>query len=196
MLTTLLFDVDGVLIHGDPFSKHLERDYGLTLDKTRPFFRGIFADCLTGKADLKQEIAAYLPQWGLTMSVDDFLNYWFTSECDLNAPLLETIRQFRHDNISCYLATNQEPYRATYLMDQLGLSQFFDGIFVSGVIGYMKDNPAFFEHVLLKLAPIPVQEILFWDDSELNVRVARAAGLQAEVYTDFADFQHKMQTYI
>jgi hypothetical protein len=76
VIKAMLFDVDGVLVDGRSFSKHLAHDYNLTVDTTAPFFRAKFGDCLVGKADLKQELASYLPQWNWKRSVDEFLDYW------------------------------------------------------------------------------------------------------------------------
>ncbi|GHO85444.1 hypothetical protein KSZ_34500 [Dictyobacter formicarum] len=38
MIQVLLLDVDGVLVQGEAFSKHLERDYGISPAITAPFF--------------------------------------------------------------------------------------------------------------------------------------------------------------
>jgi FMN phosphatase YigB (HAD superfamily) len=60
----------------------------------------------------------------------------------------------------------------------------------------VKSQPAFFEHVLRKLNGIAAHEILFWDDSAPNIATARQSGLQAEIYTTFADFNAKMHSYL
>ncbi len=196
MIRVCLFDVDGVLIRGEAFSTYLRRDYRLTQDDTAPFFQGIFRECLIGKADLKEVLPPYLPKWGWQESIDAFLEYWFGCERHVDELLLATIQQWRCDGMNCYVATNQEQYRTAYLREALGFAHLFDGIFASAHVGHMKHERAFFELVLRELAPVPANEIMFWDDSELNVTTARQAGLQAEVYTDFADFQQKMRLFL
>lgn len=156
MISTILFDVDGVLVVSEPFSATLAREYGITMEMTAPFFRGPFGQCLIGKADLKAEIASYLPMWGWRGSVDEFLGIWFTSGQQIDDALLTTVQRLRQQGIRCCLATNQERYRTEYLLTRMELAEQFDGCFSSAYIGYLKDHPAFFQTVC---APCPARSL-------------------------------------
>jgi putative hydrolase of the HAD superfamily len=195
MIDVVLFDVDGVLVNGKSFSFYLERDYGITTDMASAFFRHKFVPCLIGEADLKVEISDYLQPWGWTKSVDELLDYWFTCEHIIDQSLIDYVQQLRQRDIHCYLATQQEKYRTAYLLDQMGFAHTFDGIFSSAYIGKLKDNPAFFTHILQDLHVVDGHTVLFWDDSSRNVQVARQAGLCAEVYAGFTNFQSTMSQY-
>ena len=196
MIKALLFDVDGVLANGDSWGKHLARDYGITQEMLSPFFKEKFYACLVGNADLKEELAEYLHRWGWQKSADDFLHYWFTHEHTIDEPLVTAVQQLRQQSIPCYLATNQEKYRTAYILEHMGFASTFDGIFSSAHIGYAKPDPAFFAYILNQLKDIKAHEMLFWDDSPTHIAAAQQAGLQAEIYTDFADFEQKMKNYI
>lgn len=195
MIKAVLFDVDGVLSAHEPFSKRLARDHGIMTDSTAPFLRGPFRDCLAGKADLKEQLSLYLPQWNWQKTVDDFLNYWFTSEHNPNQPLLQVAQQLRQHGITCYLATNQERYRTEYILHQMNFASQFDGAFSSAYIGYMKPQVEFFHHILYKLEHLEAGEILFWDDTLENITTAREVGLHAEHYSDFDDCITTMRAY-
>lgn len=194
MITTMLFDVDGVLLIGEPWNKDLARAYGITDEMLAPFFSSSFPACLIGKADLKEELATYLPRWGWPLSVDDFTDYWFRHHT-IDKTLLQHIQQLRQSGIKCYLATQQERYRTDYILHDLGFAAQFDGAFSSVDIGYMKNKPQFFEAVLHKLDGCQLSEVLFWDDNTGNVATARGVGIQAEVYSDFASFLLAMRRY-
>ncbi|MDQ6660920.1 MAG: HAD-IA family hydrolase [Chloroflexota bacterium] len=196
MIKVILFDVDGVLVNGEQFSRRLARDYGVTREISGPFFSERFPECLRGNADLKQELESYLQQWGWQKSVEEFLNYWFTTEHAIDEPLVNAVQQLRQQGIQCYLATNQEKYRTEYILEQMGFAQKFDGMFSSAYVGHMKPDAAFFEHIVLTLDDVQTQEILFWDDSPQNVATAREVGLHAEIYRTFADFEKKLSGYL
>ncbi len=59
-MKTLIFDADGMIVHGERFSGRLAHDYGISTDTTSHFFRNEFQLCLVGKADLKQELQKHL----------------------------------------------------------------------------------------------------------------------------------------
>ncbi len=59
----------------------------------------------------------------------------------------------------------------------------------------MKPQIGFFEHIIYKMDQIQPHEILFWDDRPDNVEAAQRTGIQAEVYTNFVDFQKKMDNF-
>jgi len=192
LIKTILFDVDGVLATGEPFSAYLAREHGITKEMTAAFFAGPFLECLVGRADLKQAIAGYLPQWGWRWSLEEFIGRWFDYEHQVNEPLIEVIQRLRRQGIPCYLATNQEKYRTAYILNEMGFADKSDGIFSSAHIGYMKHHPAFFEAVLQQLADIQAKDVLFWDDSPVNIATAREVGMQAELYQNFTDFMQKL----
>src|ERR1700738_2771478 len=104
MIKMILFDVDGVLaINEKPFTHYLERDYGIPKENLEPFFnKKVFSNFLIGQTDLKEELAPYLQQWGWHKSVDDFLQYWFVSEHNIDEPLVEYVQQLRQAGILCY----------------------------------------------------------------------------------------------
>jgi putative hydrolase of the HAD superfamily len=52
-IKAVVFDADGVIIPPFRFAAYLEREHGLTPAHTGEFFRGIFHDCLVGRADLQ-----------------------------------------------------------------------------------------------------------------------------------------------
>jgi putative hydrolase of the HAD superfamily len=195
MIKAILLDVDGVLVLGEPWSTKLAGTYGITQHMLAPFFSGPFQACLIGEADLKDELRPYLAQWGWQQSPTAFLDYWFRHEAAINTQLMHAVQHLRRCGIECYIATQQERYRTEYILRTMHFSHLFDGMFSSVDIGYMKNNPAFFETILHELDQYQAEQILFWDDTPKNVATAQSVGIHAEIYHNFAAFVQQMQKY-
>lgn len=195
MIKVLIFDADGVLINGDIFSKRFSKEYNIDISKINPFFDGPFKDCLVGKADLKEVLAPYLEKWGWKDGVDNFLEYWFSTEHSIDQELINYIQEHRKNGIKCVIATNQEKYRADYLFNKIGFVNSFDKMYVSAHLGHKKTNKEFFEKLVNDLNSIRKDEILFWDDDMENINTAKEFGINAELYTTFEDFKKKMDDY-
>lgn len=178
-----LFDLDGIVIVGRKrfFSERLAEEHNIPLDDVMEFFLNDLKPCSMGKADLKEAIAPYLSKWNWQGTVDDLLEYWFTSENTKNEEVLTIVKQLRNSGVKCYIASRQEKYRIQYLEEVVGLKEYFDGTFVTCNVGFDKSEPEFFEHVMKELSLRP-EEILFFDDTQKNVDTAGAMGISAHFY--------------
>ncbi len=185
----VLFDADGVTLKDEGlFSEKLE-EQGLipSVDKTKTFFKGVFQDCLLGKADLKEELAKVIGDWGWQGTVDEIIEFWFSIGDDLNQDVAKYISELKKNGIVCYMTTDQEKYRGQYLRAKLG--KIFEGFFISGEIGHKKKELEYFEYVYeeIKNKVKDKSEILFIDDDEKNVEKAWVFGVEAIHFRTIAD---------
>ncbi|TXG77927.1 HAD family hydrolase [Candidatus Dojkabacteria bacterium] len=193
MIKYLLLDADGVIINPPyMFSTKLAKEYGITLEMTSDFFTGIFVECIEGRADLKEVLPPYLKEWGWSKTVEDFIDYWFQSEHDIDKELVKYVQEVRSKGIKCFVATNQEKHRAEYMLNELGFTNSFDKVYASSGLGYKKPDQMFFNKILSDLGKVNKKEILFWDDTVKNVESAKMFGINAEVYSNYKDFKNKM----
>lgn len=194
-IKAVIFDADGVAIFPWRAAQFFEREYGITREMASGFFGGIFGDCLVGQADLKEVLPPYLAQWRWQASVDDFIRVWFEAENAPDERVVDVVHALRKSGLACYLASNQEKYRAEYIRTQMGFAGIFERLFFSCELGCKKPDRAYYEHITETLG-LAGLDILFWDDSLSVVEGARACGWNAEVYVAFEGFETKLALYL
>ena len=191
-IKAVVFDADGVLVFPWRFAEHLSGELGITQEATRAFFEGKFTDCLLGKADLAQVLPPYLVEWGWTGTCEEFMQLWFSVEDAVDVRMLGAAQELRGSGMICCLASNQEVHRSEYLRTVMGLAAEFDTLFFSCEIGAKKPDARFYEAVETALG-LSGAQIAFWDDSPRHVAAAQERGWQAELYTNYEDFERQVR---
>ena len=195
IIKAICFDADGVVVYPQKqFSKHLKEEHGISPEMTRCFFDGVFNDCLVGKANLKEVLPSYLRDWRWKTSTEEFINTWLKFDHVVDARLINAIQRLRQNKIICCLVTSQERNRAEYMKTKMGFQDAFDRLFFSCEIGLQKPNQAYYQYIE-KALNVEKGSILFWDDLEINVVAARENGWNAEIYTEFDEFEKTMTKY-
>ena len=195
---TLLFDVDGVLVHGmharedrqRRWDTHLRQDLGVeSVEFVERFIKQGFGGVIDGRKSLINELEEILPELGYTGSPLNFAAYWIHRDNQLNQPLLAGIRRLQASGAvgKLFIATNQEHLRAFHLWSNLGLQHIFDDMFYAARLGVSKPDPAFFAAIAARIGPQDEPPLMF-DDSEAVVAAARDFGWDAARYDDIDDF--------
>lgn len=189
-ITTVLMDADGVMIA----SAYLElTSFGIDSAILQPFFNSqTFKNCLVGIEDLRDCLPSAIDEWAFPGTLDELLDYWFTSQNDPNKILEDAVATLRSNDVDVYLATNQEKYRLAYMREAMGYNNLFSGVFCSCEIGVMKPNVQFFEYILTELN-IPGESVLYWDDSASHIEGAKQLNINAHLFKDTDTCLQKLQ---
>src|SRR4030042_3138872 len=91
MIKAVIFDADGMVVITDMFSVKFSKKYKVPYETILPFFKNEFQPCLVGKEDLKKQVIPYLEKWGWKKSVEDFLDYWFNFENQVDRRIIKTV---------------------------------------------------------------------------------------------------------
>lgn len=197
-MINILFDVDGVLIHGYHAKPELTRRWDENLDEvfgiSREAFNQAFFDehfapyVLSGQRDLHDALAEVLPALGYEGAVEEFVQYWMEQDSVLHAPIMEYVKKLAaHEGVRLFLATNQEHVRAHHLMKTVGLEAYFDDIFYAARFGCVKPEQGFFEKSQEMLERNNEFPIVFFDDRQEIVDAANAFGWEAHQYDGLED---------
>jgi putative hydrolase of the HAD superfamily len=193
--SALLIDFDGVLRRYDPsISAVVERRYGLpagTVLETAlqwPLLHPAITGRIT-RAEWLTRVAGMLgDRVGGPAAARSLLVEWDSYRGTVVPEVLTFVRSVRQGGIRVVLATN-----ATDDLDldlaAFGLTGEFDAVANSAALGVSKPAAEFFG-LACDLAGQPPERCLLVDDTDRNVRGARAAGLLAMRFNGVADLAY------
>jgi putative hydrolase of the HAD superfamily len=201
----VFFDVDGVLIDGwhsklslrKPWDINIQADLGVNRDLFQAMFFSprdgrlpVMHECVMGKRDLREALVEILPAVDYNGHVDDFMQYWFQKDANINEAVLGLVADIRNADISTYVATGQEHYRAAYLWNTLGLCNSFEHLFYSAALGYLKKDIRFFEAINEALQINGEERPIFFDDQPEIVEIAKSVGWDSHAFDSVQDIQN------
>lgn len=183
----LLFDFGGVLVDLD--KECCIRAFARLGFDIRPFIgtyaqMGVLSQLERGEISVHEfcdELREISGQSGLTDA--DIVRAWEAYLVSVPAERLETLlRAKRHYHLHLLSNTNAvhwaQAEQIFFRYKGLGVGDFFEHIFLSYEMGVEKPAPEIFRRVVEGIGCRP-EEILFFDDSEVNCAAARAEGLQS-----------------
>jgi putative hydrolase of the HAD superfamily len=193
----ILFDVDGVLIHGyharpelqQRWDETLLEDLGIDPERFRNEFihDNFIKKVIVGKMALIDALERVLPSLGYSGSPMIVAQYWLSHDSRINRPLLDAIRRLKEEGQSrLYIATNQEHMRALWLWQTLGLGELFEDIFYSARIGIRKPERGYFDFIERRIG-LQSEPPLFFDDTPEVTAAARKHGWDAVLFDTIDD---------
>jgi putative hydrolase of the HAD superfamily len=179
-ISVVLFDVGGVLVETSGVRTMLAwMNHRVSTEElwkmwlTNPVVRAFE----TGKIPADEFADDVIAGFGLPVRREEFLREMATWSATFFPGAVELVERIP----SCYLCAtlcNTNSIHWPCLMQNERFSNAFAHHFASHLIGKIKPDDAAFRHVLDVLRCEP-QEVLFLDDNELNVRGAKAVGMNA-----------------
>jgi 2-haloacid dehalogenase len=180
----VIFDIGNVLIGWQP-EDYYDRVYGE--ERRRALFAEVDLHWMNERVDRGEpftqviyETAEAHPKWRAE------IRDWHDSWIQLATPVIDhsvtLLRRLRAKGVPVHCLTNFGVDSYAYAQTQFDFLNEFDIEFVSGRMQVTKPDPRIYA-LLCKRAGLEPQDCLFIDDSPKNVDGARAAGMQAELFT-------------
>ncbi len=138
--------------------------------------------------DTRQHFQTVFTKLNLTLSVDEFIEYWLAHDSNVNIKNLPILGLMSGQKR--YIAINQNRYRTKFLHQKF--NTYCDGIFSSYDIGAMKPEPAFYNYIKTHLNIEP-GDIAFIDDSKSHIDAAAKLGWVRHHYQKLEDFKRFIQ---
>ncbi len=186
MIKTVVFDMGGVVIDLC-YERAVKRfkEIGIPDIETMldPYVqRDCFKQLEAGSISPEEYCETLSKRYGKTFTREEIEYAWLGLVSGVSQYKLDYIQSLR-GHYKVYLLSNTNPYVFGWaLSDKFseagrGIGSYFDKMYVSYMLGTMKPDPAFFEHMIKDSGLVPA-ETLFVDDSAHNCEVGRSFGLQ------------------
>ncbi len=199
MITTVIFDLGGVLIDWNP--RYVYHDQYFEDPAQLEFF---FRNVCTGDwnenqdagyplARATEEKIAEFPEW--EKAIRDFYGRW---EEMLGGPLEDTVELFRRlkeqPGLKTYALTNWSAETFPVALQRYEFLHWFDGRVVSGEEKTRKPFPEFYRRLLDRYHVDP-STALFIDDNLRNVKAAEELGITSYHFQSAVELETALEQY-
>ncbi len=178
--SVVLFDLGGVLVEFSGFESlpaMLAGDPGIDETRRRWIASPAVAAFERGGLPAEEFAEAFAREWELRVTPQEFLSAFVAWAKDFYPGARELVAEVRaRTRVACFSNTNPLHWHRNF--EVFGIPQSFDVAFASFELGAVKPEEAAFAEVVHRLGCQPA-EILFLDDTEVNVEAARRAGLHS-----------------
>ena len=192
----ILFDLGGVLIGLSGVHEIIEWSSNTHSEKqlwqrwvNSPAVRGFES----GKMDVDEFIKRVCQEFEIVISPKRFLEgfiKWPQGPYPDVIPFFEKLKH--HIPFSCLSNTNYLHWER--VRDEMKLAAYFEHTFLSYKIGMFKPDFEIYDYVASHLS-CSTEEILFFDDNQLNVDNARKAGFKAEKVIGVTEIKQQLDSY-
>ncbi len=205
MIKTVIFDMGGVIITLDSEeAKRRFEELGLKdFDKQMNVYtqQGINGDLEEGKLSEEEYRAEVSRQVGREVSFDELKHCWTGYVKDVPVRKLMTIRNLKKQGYRVVLLSNTNPYMSSFTDSEefseegRPIGDYFDAMYRSYEVKYMKPDENFFRYVLGQERAMP-DECLFIDDGARNCCAASELGIYTYCPQNGEDWCDKIYNYL
>jgi len=185
-IRAVIFDLNGVFIKSEPLSVRFSKQFGVSVSDFLSALNYVMDIVrLPGAPDTYLLFKPYLDKWGVAIGRDAFYHFWFSAEF-VDESMIEVARTLKSRGIKIFALSNNFRERIEFYHTHFPfLADLFDEIRYSCITGLLKPNHLCWASILSKYELEP-SSVLYFDDSEKNVKVAASLGIKAFVYKDAA----------
>jgi len=195
MIKAVILDLNGIFIQGPRLSDRFQEKFGVSTDEFLPILKEIMAKIRKPDAgDVFVYWKSYLEKWGVNLTREEFLNFWFGSEKEV-PEISELARQIKKKGIKIFILSNNFKERADYYKENTQfLEEIPDKIYYSWQTGFVKPDPEAFKNLLTENNLKP-EECIYVDDSRENIKVASDLGMSAFLFGGIEGFKKALITH-
>ena len=177
----VVFDLNGVFIQGPLLSDCFQKDFIIGPERFLPALKSTMDIIrLPGASHVYEYWEPYLKTWGVNLSKDQFVDYWFKTEKEV-PEMIEIVETLKKNGTKVFILSNNFRERTDYYNAHFSSLKMFDGLYYSWQTGFVKPSAEAYRNILEK-NQLAAADVVYFDDSEKNIEVARSLGIQAYIF--------------
>ncbi len=205
MIKTVIFDMGGVIITISQ-DEALRRFKALGLKNAEEILNpycqsGVFGDLEEGKVTAEEYQESLEKMVGKKLTFDEIRHCWLGYAVEVPANKLAALRKLREEGYRVILLSNTNPYMtswtdsAEFSGDGHAIGEYFDAMYRSYEVKFMKPDDMFFRYVLAQEKILP-EDALFVDDGPRNCAAASELGIRTYCPENGADWTEEIYKYL
>lgn len=196
MIRAIIFDLNGVFIHGPYLSDRYHKKYGVDGDEFLKVMNKILERVRLPRAnDTYSYFKPCLKKWNIKLKRREFYDFWFKAE-KLNSQMVKLAKKLRRKNYRIFILSNNFKERSRYYHKKYPqLKNLFEKIYYSWQTGYRKDNSKAYKK-LLKDNNLKPEECIYFDDKNKMIKLAKSLGIKAYKFKDTESVERIVKKYI
>lgn len=136
-----------------------------------------YMDGFKGIITTEEKIKRHIKKCKCEVDIKEYFNAYKNAKTGFYEDTVDVIRKLKNKNKKVYLLSNLAEIDYEILKEQFDMN-LFNGLFLSYKMHKVKPEKEIFEEVIDRLEKNP-NDIIFFDDKEKNVEVARKCGIDA-----------------
>jgi len=194
MIRAVVFDLNGVFLESRYLTDRLKEDFGIPIDESIKVLKACMSIVrLDPKVKVYTFWKSLLDKYHVDIDEEKFLEYWFSGE-SLVYDLIDLCKELREKSIKVYILSNNFKERTEYYRNNFPeIFENVDNAFFSWETGNVKSNIDTYTRLLKKI-DINGEDVIFFDDSQNNIDLAKKVGIKGYVFEDKEGMQEILES--
>jgi putative hydrolase of the HAD superfamily len=198
-IKNIVFDLGGVIItldRDEAVNRFIEAGLENADELLNAYHqKGIFLELEGGKLTREEFYEAVYKEAGKFVSKEIIDRGWMGFMKDVPEYKMVMLEELRQRGYNLYLLSNTNPIIMEWAHSPIfspqgkSIDQYFDKLYLSYQIGYLKPDPEIFKFMFNDSGMIP-SESLFIDDGIANIEMGKQFGMKTYLAVNGEDFRH------